>query len=163
MSGTSSGKSPASSSSGSKPSKTKSKSRSEKAGLTFPISRIERSLKYGRFAKRIGHGAPIFMAAVLEYLVTEVLEISADEAKKHGKQRIIPKFVQLAVRSDEELSQFLGNVIIANGGAFSDSNAYSAGPTKKKKSSPKAQQSDDEEEAMSEDAGGDHQSSQVYV
>eukprot|EP01056_Protomagalhaensia_sp_Gyna25_P004902 Protomagalhaensia_sp_Gyna_25__4901@NODE_51_length_6078_cov_73_141911_g38_i0_p4_GENE_NODE_51_length_6078_cov_73_141911_g38_i0NODE_51_length_6078_cov_73_141911_g38_i0_p4_ORF_typecomplete_len169_score46_22Histone/PF00125_24/2_9e14Histone/PF00125_24/6_7e02CBFD_NFYB_HMF/PF00808_23/0_0049CBFD_NFYB_HMF/PF00808_23/1_6e03Histone_H2A_C/PF16211_5/0_12_NODE_51_length_6078_cov_73_141911_g38_i0406912 len=149
--------------------KPKSKSRSEKAGLTFPVGRIEKSLKHGRFAKRVGQGAPIFMAAVLEYLTSEVLELSADEATKHGKQRIVPKYVQYAVRSDLDLSHFLGNVIIASGGAFPENlSSSTAQVSKKKKAVKKAQQSDEEEEDddgmddASEDAGGDHQNSQEY-
>lgn len=71
--------------------KKKSKTRSEKAGLVFPVGRIERHLKHGRFAKRIGAGAPIFMAAVLEYLTAEVLELAANIAKKDGRLRITPR------------------------------------------------------------------------
>lgn len=168
-SSTGGGKSPTSSKSSS--SKAKSKSRSDKAGLVFPVGRIERSLKYGRFAKRIGAGAPIFMAAVLEYLTAEVLELAAAIARKHGRQRIIPRFVQLAVRQDEELSHFLGNVIIAAGGAFSDNPpANTPKSSSKKKKAPKKSQASDEEEdegdededAASEDAGGDHGNSQEF-
>lgn len=50
----------------------KSVSKSIKAGLQFPVGRISRFLKKGRYAKRLGSGAPIYMAAVLEYLAAEV-------------------------------------------------------------------------------------------
>ena len=52
--------------------KKKPVSRSVKAGLTFPVGRIGRFLKKGRYAQRVGTGAPVYLAAVLEYLAAEV-------------------------------------------------------------------------------------------
>ncbi|EPR62680.1 histone H2AX [Toxoplasma gondii TgCatPRC2] len=93
-------------------------SRSAKAGLQFPVSRIGRYLKKGRYAKRVGVGAPVYLAAVLEYLCAEILELAGNAARDHKKTRIIPRHIQLAVRNDEELSKFLGGVTIANGGVM---------------------------------------------
>jgi len=45
---------------------------SVKAGLQFPVGRVARYLKKGRYAQRVGVGAPIYLAAVLEYLAAEV-------------------------------------------------------------------------------------------
>ena len=50
----------------------KSVSKSAKAGLQFPVGRISRYLKKGRYAIRYGAGAPVYLAAVLEYLAAEV-------------------------------------------------------------------------------------------
>jgi hypothetical protein len=50
----------------------KSVSRSQKAGLQFPVGRIARFLKAGKYAERVGAGAPVYLAAVLEYLAAEV-------------------------------------------------------------------------------------------
>ncbi|KAA0057550.1 histone H2AX-like [Cucumis melo var. makuwa] len=74
---------------------TKSVSRSHKAGLQFPVGRIARYLKKGRYAQRVGSGSPVYLSAVLEYLAAE-----------------------LAVRNDEELSKLLGSVTIASGGVM---------------------------------------------
>lgn len=52
--------------------KKKPVSRSVKAGLQFPVGRIGRYLKKGRYAQRVGTGAPVYLAAVLEYLAAEV-------------------------------------------------------------------------------------------
>lgn len=49
-----------------------STSRSSKAGLQFPVGRIARFLKAGKYAQRVGAGAPVYLAAVLEYLAAEV-------------------------------------------------------------------------------------------
>lgn len=55
-----------------KPKATKSVSRSQKAGLQFPVGRIARFLKAGKYAERVGAGAPVYLSAVLEYLAAEV-------------------------------------------------------------------------------------------
>ncbi|KAG0470168.1 hypothetical protein HPP92_016878 [Vanilla planifolia] len=93
-------------------------SRSAKAGLQFPVGRIARFLKAGRYAQRVGAGAPVYLSAVLEYLAAEVLELAGNAARDNKKNRIIPRHVQLAIRNDEELSRLLAAVTIANGGAL---------------------------------------------
>lgn len=52
--------------------KSKAVSRSSKAGLQFPVGRIARFLKKGRYAQRVGSGSPVYLSAVLEYLAAEV-------------------------------------------------------------------------------------------
>ena len=93
-------------------------SRSSKAGLQFPVGRIARFLKQGRYSERVGAGAPVYLAAVLEYLAAEVLELAGNAAKDNKKTRIIPRHIQLAVRNDEELNRLLRNTTIASGGVL---------------------------------------------
>ena len=96
----------------------KNQSRSSRAGLTFPVGRVSRFLRQGRYAQRIGGGAPVYMAAVLEYLTAEVLELAGNAAKDNKKARIIPRHIQLAVRNDEELNKLMSGVTIASGGVL---------------------------------------------
>ena len=96
----------------------KSKTRSSKAGLQFPVGRVHRYLKKGNFAKRVGSGAPVYLAAVLEYLAAEILELAGNAARDNKKNRINPRHVQLAVRNDEELNKLLAGVTIAQGGVL---------------------------------------------
>ncbi|KAF6173947.1 hypothetical protein GIB67_039898 [Kingdonia uniflora] len=96
----------------------KATSRSSKAGLQFPVGRIARFLKAGKYAERVGAGAPVYLAAVLEYLAAEVLELAGNAARDNKKSRVVPRHIQLAVRNDEELSKLLGSVTIANGGVM---------------------------------------------
>ncbi|KAG1776404.1 histone-fold-containing protein [Suillus placidus] len=95
---------------------TKSTSRSTRAGLQFPVSRIHRMLRRANVSKRIGSGAPVYLAAVLEYLSAEILELAGNAARDNKKRRINPRHLQLAIRNDEELSKLLGDVIISEGG-----------------------------------------------
>lgn len=53
----------------------KAVSKSSKAGLQFPVGRIARFMKKGRYSQRVGTGAPIYLAAVLEYLAAEVFSV----------------------------------------------------------------------------------------
>ncbi|KAF9620127.1 hypothetical protein IFM89_010786 [Coptis chinensis] len=105
-----------------KPKSTKTVSRSSKAGLQFPVGRIARFLKAGKYAERVGAGAPVYLSAVLEYLAAEVLELAGNAARDNKKNRIIPRHIQLAVRNDEELSKLLGTVTIANAGVVPNIN-----------------------------------------
>lgn len=114
------GKSPANkpASSRGKQKKKTSVSRSAKAGLLFPVGRIARMLKKGKYARRIGAGAPVYLAAVLEYLITELIELAGNAARDDKKRRIIPRHIQLAIREDEELRKLLRHVTIAQGGVL---------------------------------------------
>ncbi|KAI9335282.1 histone H2A.x [Obelidium mucronatum] len=94
------------------------KSRSSRAGLQFPVGRIHRLLRKGNYAQRVGAGAPVYLAAVLEYLGAEILELAGNAARDNKKTRIIPRHLQLAIRNDEELNKLLGTVTIAQGGVL---------------------------------------------
>ena len=96
----------------------KAKSRSSRAGLQFPVGRVHRLLRKGNYAERVGAGAPVYMAAVLEYLTAEILELAGNAARDNKKTRIIPRHLQLAIRNDEELNKLLDKVTIAQGGVF---------------------------------------------
>ena len=94
----------------------KATSRSSQAGLQFPVGRVHRHLRIGRYAKRIGADAPVYLAAVLEYLTAEILELSGNASRDNKKKRIIPRHIRLAIKNDEELTKLLGTVNISNGG-----------------------------------------------
>ncbi|XP_064408710.1 histone H2A type 1-A-like [Latimeria chalumnae] len=96
----------------------KAKSRSSRAGLQFPVGRVHRLLRKGNYAERVGAGAPVYLAAVLEYLTAEILELAGNAARDNKKTRIIPRHLQLAIRNDEELNKLLSGITIAQGGVL---------------------------------------------
>ncbi|XP_055524594.1 histone H2A-beta, sperm-like [Wyeomyia smithii] len=100
------------------PKSKKAVSKSRRAGLTFPVGRTLSILKKGKYADRIGAGAGVYIAAALEYLVAEILELAGNAAKANKKIRIIPRHIQLAVRNDDELAELLKHVCIAEGGVL---------------------------------------------
>ncbi|TXG66676.1 hypothetical protein EZV62_007951 [Acer yangbiense] len=48
------------------------------AGLLLSVGRISKFLKAGKYTERVGAGYPVNLAAVLEYLAAEVLELDVE-------------------------------------------------------------------------------------
>ncbi|NWV45931.1 H2A2 protein, partial [Daphoenositta chrysoptera] len=94
------------------------RSKSARAGLHFPVGRVYRVLRRGKYAGRIASGAAIYLAAVIEYMVTEVVELAGNVAHENKKTRILPRHILLAVRNDEELNKFFACVTIPQGGVL---------------------------------------------
>ncbi|XP_015705969.1 histone H2A-beta, sperm-like [Coturnix japonica] len=94
------------------------KTKSVLAGLQFPVSRVYRFLRRGHYAERISPGSAVYMAAVLEYLTAEILELAGNAARDNKKARILPRHIQLAVRNDDELNKLFSCVTIAQGGVM---------------------------------------------
>ena len=112
-------------------------SRSSRAGLQFPVGRMARYIRKGGYAKRVGGAAPVYLASVLEYLTAELLELAGNAAKDNKKQRIVPRHIMLAVKNDDELSNLLGSVTIANAGVLPNINNALLPEKKKGKKSKK--------------------------
>jgi len=98
-------------------------SKSARAGLTFPVGRIATHMKQ-HWKQPVGAGAPVYLAAVLEYLVAEILELAGNAARDNRKIRIVPRHIMLAVRNDEELNKLLNSVTIAGTGVIPNIHAF---------------------------------------
>lgn len=73
-----------------------------RAGLIFPVARLHRYLKKILMSKdRIGGTASVYMAAVLEYLAAEIIELAGRISKDLRVRRITPRHIQLAIRNDD--------------------------------------------------------------
>ena len=89
---------------------------SSRAGLTFPVGRVGRILRTKKYSQRVGAGAPVYIAAVLEYLTAEILELAGNMAKEHGRKTISPRFITLAILQDDELKKMMQNTHCFEGG-----------------------------------------------
>ena len=98
------------------PSDKKSKSRSARAGVIFPVGRIHRHLKEGRYAERISSDAPVFMAAVLQQVVEEVFKEAETRKDKASTKRLVPNNILTAIRKDRELNDIFKDIVIREGG-----------------------------------------------
>ncbi|CAF1580308.1 unnamed protein product, partial [Adineta steineri] len=99
--------------------KTGRKSRSTRAGIIFPVTRMQRLLKATPSAPgRVSQGASVYLAAVVEYLVAELLELSGNAARDCRRSRIIPRHILLAYANDNELYQILRNCVLPQCGVL---------------------------------------------
>ncbi|XP_044336316.1 protein H2A.5-like [Triticum aestivum] len=81
----------------------------------FPVGRIGHYLKKDRYADRVGSGAPVYLAAALEYLAAE---LAGNAAKDNKKTCIMPRHLLLATCNDGELSKLLDDITIAHNGVL---------------------------------------------
>lgn len=98
--------------------KSKAITKSKRAGLQFPVGRIHRKLKAGRYASRISSDAAVYLAAVLEYMMAEIIECSGQAATDNKRTRISPRHISLAIRNDDELNRLLKTALIPHGGVL---------------------------------------------
>uniref|UniRef100_F7FQZ2 Histone H2A n=1 Tax=Ornithorhynchus anatinus TaxID=9258 RepID=F7FQZ2_ORNAN len=91
------------------------RSRSSRAQLRFSVSLVDRFLRRGRYSRRVAEGTPVFLAAVLEYLTAELLELAGHTAGAHRRQRIAPVHLRQAVRDDPELDRLFGDIVSSPG------------------------------------------------
>ncbi|XP_008046324.1 histone H2A-Bbd type 2/3-like [Carlito syrichta] len=89
------------------------RSRTARAELIFSVSYVEHLLREGRYAQRLGWSAPLYLAAVIEFLTARVLELAGNEAQNNGRNRITPDLVDMAVYNDPLLSIIFGTTTIS--------------------------------------------------
>lgn len=91
---------------------------SRRAGLSFPVGRVGRLLRTGNYASRVSGMAGVYLAAVLEYITAEVLELAGNSAYQNKHERITPRDIFLAIRMDEDLDKLFKDAILPATGAL---------------------------------------------
>lgn len=115
-----------------KKSRSSRSSRSSRAGLLFPVSRIDRQLRRGQFAECFGAGTPVYLAAVLQWVTHEAMDMAGRISKKSNQQCISPCHLWMAVKNSSVLKHLLGSGPKHHGRAIPQSQRM-ASPSKKKK------------------------------
>ncbi len=70
------------------------------------------------YRRRLGASAPIYLAAALEYIIAEILELASNAARDDKRVGITPQHITLILSNDDELSKLLGDGIVLNGGVM---------------------------------------------
>eukprot|EP01083_Nonionella_stella_P068733 182706_1 len=81
--------------------------KSQRAGLQFPVSRIQTMIKNGNYTNRVNEGAAVYLTAVLEYITAEVLELAGNSCKDCKRRRIQDKHIFMAFDQDDELKELI--------------------------------------------------------
>lgn len=119
----------------------KRRSQTRMAGLQMPVARIQRYIRRGNYAPKVAKLSGVFMSAVLEYCVAEVLELAGNAAKDQNRKTISPRHILLAIKHDEELSLLLDKVIISHGGVVPHIHPTLVPEKKRKNKNDKSKQS----------------------
>ncbi len=107
-----------------------------KSGLQFSPSRCGRF--FNLYKKRVGMGAKVYLAAVLEYISSEISELAGNIARDHKKVQITPRHIMMAVRNDVEINEaFDGH--FSQSGVIEHVNAALTKKNSKKKRSKKSE------------------------
>ena len=93
----------------------KGSSKSERAGLIFPAARSTASIKKDGRTKRASATSGIAMAAALEYMCSEIVELAGAKCKEQNRKRITPADVSKAIRSDSELNKAVRGMATSTG------------------------------------------------
>jgi len=115
-----------------------SKKAKAQSGAIFPAGRVGSYLRRNGYHRRIGGGAPVYLAAVLEYVTAELLDLAVTAAKESKKNRVTPRTIQLAANQDEEIRGLFKNVTLASGGVVPNLRSELLKTKKGKKSSKKS-------------------------
>ncbi|XP_075813000.1 histone H2A-Bbd type 2/3-like [Microtus pennsylvanicus] len=85
---------------------TRHRARSSRAGLTLSVSLVEHLLREAGHTSRLSETAPIWLTAVLEFLVRRVLELAVNEAQRRGAEMFItPELLDFTVYNNAPLSE----------------------------------------------------------
>ena len=85
------------------------KNDTEKAGLQFSVGKTKKMMKE-ETDKQVAISASVFLAAVLEFLLSRLLQQAGNASLESGNARITPRHVQVAFFNDGEFKQLFNDI-----------------------------------------------------
>lgn len=64
---------------------------------------------------RVGNATAVFLAANLEYLINELVDLAVDQTKDHEHSHIVERHISLGLTRDFELRELFRNVWLPQG------------------------------------------------
>jgi histone H3/H4 len=95
--------------------KGKAEQRSVRAGLILPVPRIENMMMEIAVAKRKSATAAVYLAAAVQKLMSEVIQMAAKHAAEGKRRRITPRCISMVINTNDEFKTFYGNVLLSGG------------------------------------------------
>jgi len=85
------------------------------AGLMVDVGKVARYIRSHVVAERVSAFAPVYLAAVLEYIFEEIIYLAGNATEHLKKKQITPRAVMLSIKGDEEMDNLFHNSIIGGG------------------------------------------------
>ena len=82
------------------------------------MTRLNRKLKKIGMVSRVGETAGVYLAAVFDYLCTDLLDMAVNRVKDENKKRIIPRTLMNCIRNDEEFNKLLKDITLSDSGTI---------------------------------------------
>lgn len=86
---------------GTKKLRLKANSKAKRAGLTFPVGRVERFIRERRVAPRVSGEASVMATAALEYVMTEIIEDAVKKCDEAKVVRLTTAYLNQSMSSDQ--------------------------------------------------------------
>ena len=84
--------------------------------------------------KRCGEASSVYLTAVLEYVTSEIMELSGNVCRDSKRKRISPEDISMAIRGDPELAKLCAGMSVFTGDKLHiTSGMLKAAPLKSKK------------------------------
>lgn len=87
--------------------------RRARADLSFSVNHLERLLREGHYAHHFSSSAPVFLAAIIQYMTATILELAGNEAQRRGSSRITPELLDMAIHNNALLSGYFRSTTIS--------------------------------------------------
>lgn len=98
------------------------KKRTEKAGLIIPIARTEKFMMERLNVNRKTSTAAVYLAAVVEYVITELISQAMDETTASDRSRVTPRKIKIVIdKQDNVMFRRVFSDVLLAGGVTPDS------------------------------------------